>query len=37
MKKKVLLPLFALVSTLSLSSCNSFIFINTSAGPNMDW
>ena len=37
MKKKVLLPLFALVSTLSLSSCNSFIFVNTSAGPNMDW
>ena len=36
MKKKLLLPLFGLISTLSLSSCNAFIFIN-SGGINMDW
>ena len=36
MKKKLLLPLFGLISTLSLSSCNSFVFIN-SGGINMDW
>ena len=37
MNKKLLIPLFSLVSSLSLSACNPFIFINISAGPNMDW